>query len=113
MHCLKHSTQFSNIRTGNQSQTSHEPSTQIRHDVAVKVLEQHHIELLWSHDQLHARVINNLVVSFNVRISLRDVPEAIEKETVRKLHYVRLVARRHFLSLFRSRIFKSESSDAS
>ena len=61
---------------------SDQARAQIRHDVAVKIFQQHDVKLFGSHDQLHAGVVDNLVVSFNLRKIRGHFSEAVKKETV-------------------------------
>src|SRR5882724_9635847 len=108
VHCLKHRPFLPDVCARHQAQTSNQTSAQIRHDITVKVFQEHHVKLFGPHDKLHARVIDDLVVSLNLGILGRHFPEAIEKESVGQLHDVCFMSAGYFLAALAPRILESK-----
>ena len=71
------------------------PGAEIRHDVAVEVGQQQHVELLGVHHQVHARRVDDPLVVGDVGELARHFAAAVEEQAVAELHDVGLVDRRH------------------
>src|SRR5678816_3891861 len=104
-------TLFSDVCTRNESKPAYEPGAKIGNDISIKVLQQHNVELLWPHDELHTGVIDDLVFCFNLRIAFAHLAKAIEKESVRQLHNVRFMNCSDLFSRFLNGIFEGELGD--
>ena len=113
VHRLKHCAFLADVCTRHQAQTADQPSTQIRHDVAVKIFQQHHVKLFRPHHQLHARVVDDLVVSLNLGKLGGHFSEAIEEESVGQFHDVCFMTAGYFLAALAPRILESKSRNAS
>src|SRR6266576_4191540 len=113
MHGFKHGAQFAYVGARNQTEAANQSGAEIRHDVAVEVLEQHDVKLFGAHNQLHAGIVNNLVVGFDFRVVGGHLAEAIEKKAIRHLHDVGLMNGSHLLALFHAGIFEGEPSYSS
>ena len=64
---------------------------QVGNDVAVEIRRDQYVEVFRMHDQLHACVIDDLVVAFDLRIVLGDFLEDRKEEAVAELHDIGLV----------------------
>ncbi len=76
---------------GCEAEPADQTGAEVGDDVAVEIFQHQHVELLGPHHELHAAVVDDLVVRLDVGIILRDVVEAFEEQAVGELHYVRLV----------------------
>ena len=50
------------VRAGHEAEAADEAGREVRHDVAVEVLEEEHVEVLGVHDEPHARGVDDPVV---------------------------------------------------
>src|SRR4051794_5439036 len=103
---------FADVRAGDDAQPAHESRGEIGNDVTVEIFEQQDVELLRVHHHLHAEVVDDLVVRFDVRILLRNVAEALQEKAVRQLHDVGLVHGGDALASVRARVLERELRDA-
>src|SRR6266850_989672 len=113
MYCFKSRPQLANVCSRNETETADEAGAKIRNDVAVKILKQHHIKLLGPHHELHARVIDNLVVRFYLGVITGNVAKTVEEKPIRQFHDVGFVNCRDLFPSFTTRILKRKSRDAS
>jgi hypothetical protein len=65
-----------------------------------KIRQNHNIKFLGPHNKLHAKVIDDNIIGFNLRIILCHFPEYLKEQTVRKLHDIRLVNTTHLTPVF-------------
>lgn len=84
------------------------PSSQVVNDVSVEVWHDHHVELLWLRDKLHASVVNDHGLKLDLWVLLGDVLAGAEEKSVSKLHDVGLVHSGDLLSSSLSGVVKSE-----
>src|SRR5438067_446296 len=82
---------LADVGAGNNTQTAYKAGCEIRDDIAIQVFHQHDVELIRIHDELHASVIDDLLIVLDHRIVHRHMPEAFQEQPVRFLHDVRLV----------------------
>ena len=60
------------VRGADDAEAADQAGAQIRHDVAVQVRQQQHVELLRVHHEVHARGVDDPLVVRDVRILARD-----------------------------------------
>ena len=75
MYGLKHSIVRTDIAGWNESQASDQAAAQVRKNISVQVLHYHNIKLVWIHDKLHAGVIDDFIITFNLWIFLCNLFE--------------------------------------
>ena len=73
------------------AEAADEAGAQIRHDVAVQVRKEKHVELLGLHHEVHARRVDDLLIVGNVRMRGGDSPGTSNEQAVAHLHDVGLV----------------------
>ncbi len=112
MNGLEDGHHFSDVGSGNNAEAAHQPRSQVRDDVAVEIFQQKHIELLRIHDQLHAGVVHDLLILFDVGIVAGDAAETIEEKTVGQFHDIGLVNGRDFTSAFPTGVLEGKAGDA-
>ena len=69
----------------NEAEAADQAAAEIGKNVAVEVLHYHHIKLVRVHDELHAGVVDDLVVCLDLRVILCDFTEDSEEHSVRHL----------------------------
>mmetsp|Transcript_40832 Transcript_40832/g.161742 ORF Transcript_40832/g.161742 Transcript_40832/m.161742 type:complete len:215 (+) Transcript_40832:1299-1943(+) len=79
------------IGSGEQSLPPGQTAGNIRDNVPVQIWHYHNVELLRLGSHLHARIVYNHVVKFNVRVPRSNLPATLEEEPVALLHDVGLV----------------------
>src|SRR5439155_590582 len=79
-------------------ETGHE----VGDDIAVQVREHEDVVQLGLLYELHAHVVDDAVLKFDVRVLLRDLAGDLQKESVRELHDVGLVHGGHLAALVRA-----------
>src|SRR5262249_32845983 len=104
---------FANVCAGRNAQPAHESSSKIRDDVSVKVLQQQNIKLVGVDHELHAGVVYDQIVCFDIRIVFGNFPETVQEQVVGHLHDVRLMNGGDLLAAFLPGVFKREFGDAS
>src|SRR5260370_10562808 len=112
MNCFKSRPQLANVCSRDKTQTADEAGAKIRNDVAVKILKQHHIKLLGPHHELHAGIVDNLVVRFYFGIVPGYVAKTVEEKPIGQFHDIGFVNRRDLFPSFATRILKRKSGDA-
>ena len=84
------------VRARHDAEPADEPGAQVRHDVAVQVRQQQHVELLRVHHQVHARGVDDPLVVGDVGVLARRPSRALSRNRPSlELHDVGLVDRRH------------------
>ena len=68
MHRFENGVIFSQVRPGNDSKAADQTRAQVRHNVAVQILHQHHVELIGIQDELHRDCIDDLFVILDLRV---------------------------------------------
>src|SRR5262249_37329382 len=71
---------FANVCAGRNAQPAHESSSKIRDDVSVKVLQQQNIKLVGVDHELHAGVVYDQIVCFDIRIVFGNFPETVQEQ---------------------------------
>ena len=87
-------------------------AAEIGKDITVEVLHYHHVKLVRVHDKLHAGVVDDLVISLDLRIILCYFAEDSKKHTVGHLKDVCLVNAGNFLSAVFLRVLEGVTDDA-
>ena len=62
--------------------------------------------------ELHAEVVDDLVIGFDIRVIPGHVPKTLQEEPVGHLHDVRFVYRGHFFAAVRACVLEREARDA-
>src|SRR5579885_400025 len=92
---FKNSMGIAEVRGGNETQPADQARTQIGDDVAVKILEQQHVEGFRPHYKLHASVVNNALFMLDFRKLSGRCAGAAQEKAVAHLHDVGLVDDRY------------------
>ncbi len=98
MRRFKDRTRFTDIGPRRHAQPAHQPGTQVGNDVAVKIGQHHHIVELRLLHKLHAHIVNNAILKFDVGVALGDLAADLQKQSVSEFEDVGLVDRSHFLA---------------
>mmetsp|Transcript_4585 Transcript_4585/g.16054 ORF Transcript_4585/g.16054 Transcript_4585/m.16054 type:complete len:283 (+) Transcript_4585:1653-2501(+) len=107
MDCLrKRNPSVPNVQAGGEAQTAHEAGAEVADDVTIKVWHHEHVELARVLDQLHAAVVDDLLLKDDLGILGGNLPATLQEETVRLLHDVGLVDRRHLLPSILPRVLE-------
>ena len=96
----------------NEAEAADQAAAEIGKDITVEVLHYHHIKLVRVHDELHAGVVDDLVVCLDLRVILCDFTEDSEEHSVRHLKDVRLVNAGNFLSAILLCVLEGVADDA-
>ena len=99
------------VRPGHDAEPADQARAQVRHDVAVQIRQQQHVELLRVHHQVHARGVDDPLVVGDVDELARHLAAAVEEQAVAELHDVGLVDRRHPLAPVLPRVLEREPGD--
>ena len=62
MHRFEYADRFAEVRRADGAEPADEAGAQIRHDVAVEVRKEQHVELFRLHHEVHARRVDDLLV---------------------------------------------------
>ena len=81
----------SDIRARSDAQTADETRAKVAQDIAVKIRERDDIVKFRLLDELHAHVVDNAFVKFDLREILRDVARGFEPQAVGEFHDIRFV----------------------
>ena len=79
MDSFKHSVIVADIHRRQEAQAADEAARKVGNDVAVEVRHDDDVELFRPHDQLHTRIVDNFVVTFDLRIVGSYGAEGIEE----------------------------------
>ena len=82
---FKHCIVSSDIFTRHDPWPADQRGSNIADDVAIQVRHDHHIKLLWLGNKLHATIVNDHSVVFNIGIVLSNFTTASQKKAVTKL----------------------------
>ena len=107
-HCIVGTNVAGRYKTKAADQTA----AKVGENVAVEVLHYHHIKLVRVHNELHAGVVDDLVISLNFRVILCNFTEDREEHAVRHLEDVCLVNAGNFLSAVLLRVLEGVADDA-
>ena len=107
-HCIVGTNVAGRYKTKAADQTA----AKVGENVAVEVLHYHHIKLVRVHDELHAGVVDDLVISLDFRVILCNFTEDREEHAVRHLEDVCLVNAGNFLSAVLLRVLEGVADDA-
>jgi hypothetical protein len=99
------------IGAGHESEAAHESRAQVRHDVAVEIGKQQHVELFRPHDEVHADSVDDLFVVFDLRMFRGDGAHRLQEEPVAELHDVGFVDRRDGAATVPARVVERELRD--
>lgn len=97
MNGFEHGVVVADIHGRQQAQAADEAAGQVGQDVAVEVGRDDDVELFRPHDHLHARVVDDFVVTFDLRVVLGDGVENIEEQAIAHLEDVGFVDAGDFL----------------
>lgn len=97
---------------GTKTKAADQTAAKVGENVAVEVLHYHHIKLVRVHDELHAGVVDDLVISLDFRVILCNFTEDREEHAVRHLEDVCLVNAGNFLSTVLLRVLEGVADDA-
>ncbi len=89
---------FTDVGARGKAKTAHQPGAQVRENVAEQVGGHHYIELMRVHDQLHAGVIHDHFLKFDLRILTGDFSGHVQKQAGAGLDDVGLVDSRHLFT---------------
>ena len=81
----------SDIRARSDAQTADEARAKVAQNIAVKVRESDDVLKLRLLDELHAHIVDDAFVKFDLREILRDVASGFKPQTVGELHDIRFV----------------------
>jgi len=93
---------------GHQPGPADQPSGHVGDDITVEIRHHQDVKLLRLGDHLHAGVVDDHPLEFDVRIESGDLLAATEEEAVAELHDVGLVNRSHFLPIELGRVIESK-----
>ena len=111
VHRLEHAhAVLAQIRRRHHAQAADQPRAQVRHDVAVQVRQQQHIEPLGVHHQVHAGGIDDAIVELDVGVARGHRSRAVEEQAVAELHDVGLVHRGHPLAPAAPRLLEGNTA---
>lgn len=99
-------------RAGGHPHASGDASHDVLHDRPVEVWENHHVELRWILDKLHAAVVDDHFFVLDERVFLRDFPAGLQEHAVNQLHDVGLVNGSDLFASAEVREFESVFSDS-
>ena len=88
---FEHGIVVADVHGREQAQAADETAGQVGQDVAIEVGRDDDIELFRTHDHLHARVVDDFVVAFDLRIILGDGVEDVEEQAVAHLEDIGLM----------------------
>lgn len=111
MDSLENSDVFTDVGCGNNSEAADEACTEIADDIAVEVFEEKNVELIGIFDQLHAKVVHDDFVVFNIRVIGGDSAAAVEEQTVTQFHDVGFMHGGDKLAVVVFGIFESEAGN--
>jgi MazG family protein len=100
---------LSDVSTGDDAQPSNKARREVAHDVTIEIREQKHVELMGIEHDLHAGVVNNELLVFDIGILGGDFSNRSEKKAVRKLHDVRFVDGVNFLACVFAGVLEGEA----
>ena len=112
MHGLEHSAFLADVRARHETESANQPGAQIRNNIAIEIFTKQDVELFGPHDELHRGVVDDDIVSLNLRIFFGDFVKALEKKTVRQFHDVCFMHTRNSLALFAARKIERKTRDA-
>ena len=101
-----------NVAGRYKTKAADQAAAKVGENVAVEVLHYHHIKLVRVHDELHAGVVDDLVISLDFRVILCNFTEDREEHAVRHLEDVCLVNAGNFLSAVLLRVLEGVADDA-
>ena len=75
VYSFKHGVIGTDIAGWNESETADQTAAEVGEDVSLQVLHDHHVKLVRVHHELHAGVVDDLVIALDLRIFFRDLLE--------------------------------------
>ena len=75
MNGFEHCIVGTNVAGRYKTKAADQTTAKVGENVAVEVLHYHHIKLVRVHDELHAGVVDDLVIALDLRIFFRDLLE--------------------------------------
>jgi hypothetical protein len=99
------------VRAGRHAEPADQPRADVGHDVAVEVREHEHVVFLGVLHDLHAHVVDDLVLELDVGVLGRDLACGVEPEPVGVLHDVRLVHGRDLRAAGFARVSEGKLDD--
>ena len=112
MYGLKHSIVRTDIAGWNESQASDQAAAQVRKNISVQVLHYHNIKLIRIHDKLHAGVIDDFIITFNLRIFLCNLFENGKEHAIGHFQDICLMNTGYFLASVLFRILECIADNA-
>ena len=112
MNGFEHCIVGTNVAGRYKTKAADQTAAKVGENIAVEVLHYHHIKLVRVHDELHAGVVDDLVISLDLRVILCNFAEDRKEHTVRHLKDVRLVNAGNFLSAVLLRVLEGVADDA-
>ena len=76
---FEHGVIVADIHGRQESQSADEAARKVGNDIAVEVWHDDDIELFRTHDQLHAGIVDDFIIAFNLRIVSGDGAEGVEE----------------------------------
>ena len=96
----------------NEAEAADQAAAEVGKDITVEVLHNHNVKLVRVHDELHAGVVDDLVICLDLRVVLCDFAEDSEEHAVGHLEDVCLMNTCNFLSAVLLRVLEGVADDA-
>ena len=112
MNGFEHCIVGTNVAGRYKTKAADQTAAKVGENITVEVLHYHHIKLVRVHDELHAGVVDDLVISLDFRVILCNFTEDREEHAVRHLEDVCLVNAGNFLSAVLLRVLEGVADDA-
>src|SRR5258706_13313528 len=100
------------VGAGHNAEAANQTYRQIRDDITVQIFQQQDVEPRRVEHQLQTSVVDDQIAETDLLVLLRDVPGALEEQTVGQLHDVRLMNRHDFFPAVGARVVERELCDA-
>ena len=104
---FEHSVVAADIHGRKKTQAADKATCQVGNDVAVKIRHDHDIEVFGMHDQLHARVVYDFVITFNLGIFFGYIAENGQEHAIAEFHDIGFVDAGHFMTIMGQGVLKA------